>query len=116
MKYIRKFNENSIEEIVTSFENLLLDLTDRGYKVIVRPNRCIDDSDLINIDISNGSKIHSDDIIEYIYTIADYLSNDYEYNISIYANGEEYNDIDDLCMFGCLSNRYIIYFNIKEYL
>lgn len=116
MRNLKRFSENfesNSSDIIYTCENILLGLKDIGYRVVVEYNRGIDDADIINIHIRNSvGEIRSADIIDYIKTINDFLSIDYEYDFTAYARGNEY-DFKSLEDSDVNSRIFIIYYEIK---
>lgn len=125
MKYLKMFKESfesNSKEIIYNCENLLLGLSDNGYTVKVTYDRGIDDSDILSIIIYKQklrgghyvtTLFSSNDIIEYINTINDYLSIDYNYDFTSYGGGYEYNDISSFEESNTESTRFSIFFEFK---
>lgn len=125
MKHIRSFIESfesNSKEVIYNCENLLLGLSDEGYtfKVsYVRVKYC----DILSITIykqklRNGyyatTIFNSRDIVEYIITISDYLSNYYNYDFTSSGGGYTHNDISSFEQSNIESTRFDIFFEFKE--
>ena len=126
MKHIRSFIESfesNSKEVIYNCENLLLGLSDEGYTFKVSYDRGIDDCDILSIIIykqklRNGGYVttifNSSDIVEYIITISDYLSNYYNYDFTSYGGGYEHNDISSFEQINIESTRFNIFFEFKK--
>lgn len=117
MKHIRSFIESfesNSKEVIYNCENLLLGLSDEGYKFKVSYDRGIDGDILSIIIYKQNITINSSDIVEYIITISDYLSNYYNYDFTSYGGGYEHNDISSFEESNIKSTRFTIFFEFKN--
>jgi hypothetical protein len=92
MKYLKTYNESSNGSDIEQYcEDILLELKDIGYNIVVRVFPLKNSPNKINISITNKNEFQDYDISDAIYSLDEYLKTQgfYRSNKSQYASGPE---------------------------